>query len=101
MITNQTFIGLVPKDRELLKFWYTYFYSSDARNYMKSESAGSTIFYIAREKFEKMPIKIPSKEEMVKIGEYFDKIDVLITLYHRKLHQLKHIKKAMLEKMFV
>ena len=39
--------------------------------------------------------------EQKQIGEYFDKLDHLITLHQRKLEKLKKIKKAMLEKMFV
>lgn len=100
LITNQTFIGLVPNDRDALDFWYIFFQSSDVRRYMKLESAGSTIFYIARESFEKMPIKIPYKAEMKKIGQYFYKIDNLITLYQRKYDNLMKVKKSMLEKMF-
>ena len=89
LITNQTFIGLVPNDNETLDYWYAFFYSNGARRYMKSESAGSTIFYIARESFEKMPIKIPLKSEMLKIGAYFDTIDHLITLHQCKCSDLE------------
>lgn len=42
-----------------------------------------------------------NKDEQKKIGEIFEIIDNLITLHKRKLQQLKKIKKAMLEKMFV
>lgn len=42
-----------------------------------------------------------NKDEQKKIGEIFEIIDNLITLHQRKLQQLKHIKIAMLEKMFV
>ena len=101
LITNQTFIGLVPNDKDTLDFWYIFFQSNDVRRYMKLESAGSTIFYIARESFEKMPIKIPSKVEMKKIGQYFSQLDNLITLHQCKLEKLQNIKKACLEKMFV
>lgn len=101
LITNQTFIGLVPNDNETLDYWYAFFYSNGARRYMKSESAGSTIFYIARESFEKMPIKIPLKSEMLKIGAYFDTIDHLITLHQKKCEELQKIKKFMLQNMFV
>lgn len=83
LITNQTFIGLVPNAKETLDYWYAYFYSDEARKYMKLQSAGSTIFYIARESFENMPIVAPSKEEMIKIGAYFDHLDNLITLHQR------------------
>lgn len=58
LITNQTFIGLVPNDKETLDYWYAFFHSEEAKNYMRLQSAGSTIFYIARESFENMPIKI-------------------------------------------
>lgn len=101
LITNQTFIGLVPNDKESLDFWYIFFYSDKAREYMKSQSAGSTIFYIARESFENMPVMIPSREEQQKIGSYFSHLDSLVSLQQRKLEKLKNIKKSLLEKMFV
>ena len=100
LITNQTFIGLVPNDKETLDFWYTFFHSNEARNYMRLQSAGSTIFYIAREHFEKMPIIIPFKDEMITIGKYFSNLDRLITLHQRKYDKLTNMKKSMLEKMF-
>ena len=87
LITNQTFIGLVPNEKETLDYWYAYFYSDEARKYMKLQSAGSTIFYISRESFEIMPIAVPSKAEMMKIGACFDNLDNLITLHHRKLNR--------------
>ena len=101
LITNQTFIGLVPKEKDAIDYWYTYFQSHEAKKYMKLQSAGSTIFYIARESFECMPILIPSKNEMRKIGNFFTSLDNLITLHQRKLEKLKNIKKACLEKMFI
>ena len=39
--------------------------------------------------------------EQKQIGSYFRSLDHLITLHQRKLEQLKNIKKAMLEKIFV
>lgn len=101
LITNQTFIGLVPNEKETLDYWYTYFHSNEARNYMRLQSAGSTIFYIARESFENMPISVPSKKEMIKIGQYFENLDHLITLHQRKMEILINIKKVCMDKMFV
>ena len=100
LITNQTFIGLVPNEKETLDYWYAYFYSDEARKYMKLQSAGSTIFYISRESFEIMPIAVPSKAEMMKIGACFDNLDNLITLHQRKYEKLQIIKKSMLENCF-
>jgi len=101
LITNQTFIGLVPKEKETLNYWYIFFHSSEARRYMKLESAGSTIFYITRESFEKMPIMVPSKNEMYKLGTYFDNLDNLITLHQSEVERLKKAKQFFLDKMFI
>lgn len=100
LITNQTFIGLVPKEKATLDYWYTYFHSYEARKYMMLQSAGSTIFYISRKSFENMPALTPSISEMIKIGEYFNNLDNLITLHQRKLDQLKTLKKYFLQNMF-
>ena len=57
---------------------------------------------IAPDDFFATTIKKPKNlTEQKQIGEYFDKLDYLITLHQRKLEKLKKIKKAMLEKMFV
>lgn len=84
LIINQTFIGLVPYEKDTIDFWYSFFQSDEPRKYMKLQSSGSTIFYIAREHFEKMPIKVPRKEERIKIGKFFSNLDDLITLHQRK-----------------
>ncbi|WP_322935001.1 restriction endonuclease subunit S [Mycoplasmopsis felis] len=39
--------------------------------------------------------------EQQKIGDFFSKIDTLISLYHSKLNKLKQIKYALLQKMFI
>ena len=46
-------------------------------------------------------IKICSTNEQQKIGQYFSRLDKLITLHQRKLDKLKNIKKSMLDNMFV
>lgn len=50
--------------------------------------------------FFDMPISVPCIEEQKQVGEYFSKLDNLITLHQRKLNKLKKVKKSMLEKMF-
>ena len=101
LITNQTFIGLVPKEIETIDYWYAYFNSDEVKKYMRLQSAGSTIFYIARESFVKMPVTIPSKYEMIKIGQHFNNLDRLITLHQRELEHLKLLKKGLLQQMFI
>lgn len=62
---------------------------------------GSTIKRLYNDNFLKTEIVIPNIKEQSKIGEYFENLDNLIASHQRKLQQLKNIKKAMLEKMFV
>ena len=61
---------------------------------------GATINQITGYMFSKMEFKVPCLDEQEKIGEYFEKLDHLITLHQRKYDKLQVLKKAMLEKMF-
>lgn len=45
-------------------------------------------------------IMIPEEDEQQKIGNFFQQLDNLITLYQRKLDKLKELKKAYSQKMF-
>ena len=51
--------------------------------------------------FAKFDILLPkSSDEKKQVGQFFYKLDNLITLHQRKLEKLKNIKKSCLEKMF-
>lgn len=65
------------------------------------ENVGSS----GQPKFNKTELKsiqlyMPQNEEQVKIGQYFRKLDHLITLHQRKCDETKQLKKIMLQKMF-
>ena len=45
-------------------------------------------------------MRFPSRDEQIKIAEFFRQLDHLITLHQRKLEKLTNIKKSMLEKLF-
>ena len=52
--------------------------------------------------FSKFDVFVPkNKVEQKKFGNYFRKLDHLITLHQRELENLKKLKKACLQKMFV
>ena len=55
---------------------------------------------LAVNKLIKLENMFPKKEEQIKIENYFQSIDHLITLHQRKLEKLQLVKKSMLEKMF-
>ena len=57
---------------------------------------------IVSTEFFKTKLKLPADiEEQQEIGEYFKKIDSLITFHQQKCDELKNIKKFMLQNMFV
>ena len=62
---------------------------------------GSTIKRLYNDNFLKTEFMLPKIEEQIKIGEYFSKLDHLITLHQRKCEKLKELKKYMLHNMFV
>ena len=62
---------------------------------------GSTIKRLYNDNFLKTEFCLPKIEEQKKIGEYFSKLDNLITLHQRKLDELQKLKKFMLQSMFV
>ena len=61
---------------------------------------GSTIKRLYNDNFLKTKFMLPKIEEQIKIGEYFQLLDHLITLHQRKCDQMKELKKYMLTKMF-
>ena len=62
---------------------------------------GATINQITGYMFSKMEFMVPSLDEQDAIGDYFKRLDNLITLHQRKLEKLCQLKQAMLHKMFV
>ena len=62
---------------------------------------GSTIKRLYNDNFLKTEFMLPKIEEQIKIGEYFSKLDHLITLHQRKCEKLKALKKFMLQNMFI
>ena len=66
----------------------------------RAMAAGSTVNNLNKELVGNTEVKVPSIAEQAKIGEYFSKVDDLITLHQRKLEHVKDLKKSMLQKMF-
>ena len=67
---------------------------------LKIASEGTGQHVLSLKKFKNMTALFPSINEQRKIGEYFTRLDHLITLHQRKYEQAKTLKKYMLQKMF-
>lgn len=74
--------------------------SLERKDYTKYNT-GMAMPKLNQETCKNIPIMCPSFEEQRKIGNYFRRLDTLITLQQRKLDELKAYKKGMLQNMFV
>ena len=68
---------------------------------LSKRAQGKSVVHIHNSDLENVVLLYPKYEEQEKIGEYFSKLDSIITLHQRELEKLKNIKKSCLEKMFV
>lgn len=82
-------------------FLYTFFLTRVFRNYIESITHIGTISHYTIEQAKSTPAAIPDHAEQQKIGEYFQKLDQLISQSQQKIEQLKHLKQALLQKMFI
>ena len=81
-----------------------YFYHYFSKNFYKrvmSMTAKTSVDSVRMEMIADMSIYLPKRLEQIKIGDYLDHIDNLITLHQRKCENLKEIKKYMLQNMFI
>ena len=93
-----------PLDNVYSEFVQIYF-EQDARmnNYMHPlvNKGAKNDMKVSDENALKGEVCFPSRDEQIKISEYFTKLDNLITLHQRKADRLKEFKKYMLKNMFV
>lgn len=102
-IISPRFTTLRPLKETPVSFWKYYIhYEPIMRNILvNSTKAGTMMNELVIPDFMKQSIRVPSLEEQIKIGEYFDNLSNLITLHQRKCEEWKEMKKALLQQMFV
>ncbi len=64
------------------------------------KAPGGTIKTITKEALSDFDLMLPDYKEQMRIGQYFQSLDHLITLHQRKYDETKKLKKYMLQKMF-
>lgn len=85
-------------DNAYLKY---YLLSPEFQGILYAKSSGGTVQGIKGSILHKQKISFPKYEEQVKIGQYLDDLDNLITLHQHKLDQLQTMKKFMLQNLFI
>ncbi len=75
--------------------------SSSVRSNLTLLAQGISRFNISKNKVMELSVPVPSVVEQKQLGQYFTKLDNLITLHQRKLELLRNTKKSLLDRMFV
>ena len=75
--------------------------SSSIRSDLTLLAQGISRFNISKNKVMELSVAVPSAVEQRQIGQYFARLDSLITFHQRELNLLKNTKKSLLDKMFV
>lgn len=83
------------------KYLFQFLKAPFLMDYVSKKATGGTIKHLNQNILVDFPVSMPSLDEQKKIGQYFCRLDHLITLHQRKLEKLQNVKKSCLEKMFV
>ena len=68
---------------------------------MAKRAQGKSIVHLHNADLVQIMLKYPSLREQKKVSQQFEKLDYLITLHQHKIDNLKRLKRALLQKMFV
>jgi type I restriction enzyme, S subunit len=96
LITNQTFIGIVPKtfDKEFL-----YYLMKSYAKRLQSLSTGTTISYLPKDKFENFIIAKPPLNEQRKIAVILSTVDAAIEQTDAIIAQTERMKKSLMQEL--
>ncbi|WP_290074990.1 restriction endonuclease subunit S [Lactobacillus intestinalis] len=102
-IMSPRFATIRPIKAININYWKNYLHNENIMKYVlvKSTKAGTMMNELVYSDLYKQVLKVPNITEQVKIGNLLQKIEIIITLQQRKLEQLKQLKKALLQQLFV
>jgi len=102
-IVSPAYTVLVPTKEANSKFFMELFKKDSTLQIFQRWSQGLTsdTWNLKYPALSSIEFYIPTATEQMKIAEYFQSLDHLITLHQRKCDELKEIKKSMLQNMFV
>lgn len=99
---NQHVCIVRPLNKEVSpEFIHLNLASNNGQNQIDSSQAGGAREGLNFQQVSKMTFMFSTLEEQIKIGDFFSRLNNLITLHQRKLEKLQNIKKAYLNEMFV
>ena len=98
---NQDIRVILPHSECCGEWLLQFFISHNKELLLEFGKTGTTVESVDFGKIKDMLLHMPSTVEQQQIGDYFAKLDRLITLHQRKLELLRNIKKSLLDRMFV
>lgn len=98
LVSNQTFIGLVPSPSAISSEFLFYRMQSHADDLQKL-SSGTTIAYLSREKFEEFEVLAPPLPEQQKIAAILSSVDDVIEKTRAQIDKLKDLKTGMMQEL--
>ena len=100
LITNQTFIGLIPKKNKVsIEFFYYLMLLQERK--LNLMSSGTTISYLSKDEFKNLKVLFSLElKEQEKIAEFLSSVDKKISFIEEKLNLFKEYKKGMMQKIF-
>jgi len=101
LITNQTFIGLVP-NHNIVNVVFMYYLMSTLKNTLNALSSGTTITYLSKNEFEILSILVPKTlPEQEKIAKFLSAIGDKIAIVQKEIEKVEEWKRGLLQRMFV
>ena len=97
---NQDIRVILPHSECCGEWLLQFFISHNKELLLEFGKTGTTVESVDFGKIKDMLLHMPSTVEQQQIGDYFAKLDRLITLHQRKYDKLCTVKKSMLDKMF-
>jgi len=82
------------------KYFY-YIFSKEFNKRVMSMTAKTSVDSVRLEMISEMKVNLPCMDEQKVIVAYFQNLDQLIAQSQQKIEQLKHLKQALLQKMFI
>lgn len=95
---NQAILAIIPNDEVNADFLVEWFRKEKAQITDKYLQGGQG--NLSAQIIKDLKVTIPMREEQNKIGEYFSKVNHLITLHQCKVRELTELKNYMLQNMF-
>lgn len=98
LVSNQTFIGLVP-DTSLVSSEFLYYRMQSHAADLQRLSSGTTIAYLSREKFEEFEVLAPPLPEQQIIAAILSSVDDVIEKTRAQVDKLKDLKTGMMQEL--